>query len=431
MAANCDLSSQLVQKIRKNPIHSVLLDLGRAAVEAHVHKTDEFRKLIAYLLELADGRDRREPMIVPPGTARPVPKLRIAVEQCFGNYVDLHWFRLNKAINESGQPLLGLFPRFAASMSRVDPEDFGRLVQALVQSSPDTALLRVLHKSGGKLPRVGLPLFSRLAFAFRRELYFIIPPEWGTASGALRFVGDDLRRYCALCRTLRAICDEVEIDAPIRGTVFHRAMQADQIYPPLLATLNKTMAPTIGRAMELDPADGYVSATELDVQTAMPLEFTASAILARRGQKSLRRSLGQVYKNRCAITGTCPKDLLEVAYIVAFPRGDVNSSENAIMLRADLHTLWDLNLIGVEPETHTVHIAERLRGSVYENLEKRRLLDRSPGSRISEAALRERWDGFVQAHEVAQARPIKKKIARIRVVGDRDEAKATRVPASA
>ncbi len=51
-----------------------------AAKETKALNSPDFKKLAAYLLEQADGRDRREPWVNKPGTIRPVPKLRIALE---------------------------------------------------------------------------------------------------------------------------------------------------------------------------------------------------------------------------------------------------------------------------------------------------------------------------------------------------------------
>ena len=53
MPANCALPGAVLDQIRRMPIHTVLLDLGTSAREMNLHGTDEFRKLVAYLLEVA------------------------------------------------------------------------------------------------------------------------------------------------------------------------------------------------------------------------------------------------------------------------------------------------------------------------------------------------------------------------------------------
>ena len=58
-----------IEQMRRAPIHGVLLELCKAARESKLLLLPEFKKLVAYLLEQADGRDRREPWTQRPGAA--------------------------------------------------------------------------------------------------------------------------------------------------------------------------------------------------------------------------------------------------------------------------------------------------------------------------------------------------------------------------
>ncbi len=394
MTTNCELPGDVVQFIRKNPIHTVLFDFGHAAVQYNMHCTNEFKKLVAYVMELADGRDRREPWVNRANVARPVPKLRVAIDDCFAQYGDLQWFKLNKTTNQSGLPLTGLFPRMAASLARVDAGDFGRIVQALVSSNPDTALLRLFQENSGTVKAVGVELFSRLAFAFRRDLYFVIPREWGESSGALKFIDRDLRRYCAMCRTIRSVCDQLGLNSEIRGSIFMELLDKDPPPQELQIALGKAIGPTLARFAVLEPTDAFDATASGDDQIASPVEFAAKTIRARRGDRKLRNELLKAYGDKCAVSGKCPRDLLEVAYIVPFPSGHLHSVQNALLLRSDLHTLWDLNMIGVEPETMKIHIAPQLKETTYEQLAGRTLVSRRDGLTASQRALAERWEVF-------------------------------------
>lgn len=406
MSSNCELSAGAIDQIRRNPVHTVLLELGQAARDLNLHRTDDFKKLIAYLLELADGRDRREPWVNKPGIARPVPRLRVVLEKCFGQYADLQWFRLNKITNNSGMPLAGLFPRMAASVARVDSKEFARLIESLVSDSPDQSLLKLLHQHGGKIKGVGLELFSRLAHAFRRDLYFVLPREWADSSGCTAFIDGDMRKYCALCRTLRTVCDRLQISAEIRGSVFDKLMNTDPINEKLHEALHHALGPSLAKYMVLAPSDAYEARTGDDDHASMPIEFAAKAIRARRGLRRLRTMLLQAAGESCAITGACPSDLLEVAYIVPFPDGDVHSMGNTLLLRSDIHTLWDLNLVGIDPDAMEVRIAPRLHGTVYEKLDGRAVRTRPDGARASRSAMRDRWEHF---HATNEGREAKKK----------------------
>ncbi|MGI9013427.1 MAG: HNH endonuclease [Phycisphaerales bacterium] len=386
-------SVDLVDQLRRNAIHEVLRDLGVAGRDANLLNTPEFRKLLGYLTEVADGRDRREPMTAVPGTHRPQPRLRTLVNDAFGEYGDLTWFRLNKIANASRMQLTGQFPRMAASVGRLDGDNLADLVAALVSDAPDKRLLRMLNQRGGKVRNAGLELFTRLAYLFRPDLYFLIPNAWGEESGCTKFIGDDLRKYCALCRTLRTICDEVSFPAEIRGTLFNRAIEMDTVHPTLEAAINNSIGGALAWANVLEPAEGYIPNNGKE-EIGMPLEWSTAAIRVRRGDTRLRSQLMRLFRNQCAITGACPRDLLEVAYIAPYPAGDVHSPRNAILLRSDLHTLWDVNLLGVHPDSLEIQLHPRLAGSMYESLAGTRLATPSTGSRIDTVAMRERWEYF-------------------------------------
>lgn len=394
---------RLAEKLAPLPTHEVLRDLGRAALAGRVIGTGPYKKVVAFLLDSANGRDRREPWSSREGDVRPVPDLRIALEECFGVYADVHWFNLNKTANASGHPLLGLFPRMGATLAKVNVDDLAALVAALLTETPDAALLRLLQERGGRVPGVGVEVFSRLAFAHRRDLYFTIPKAWGEASGCFKFVGDDLRRYCELCRNLRTVCDDLGFPAPVRGSVLHHLLSLPHPPAELLAALHHAIGPSLSRFSALEPADAYEIPDGNDDLASLPMEFAAKTLRARRGERRLRQKLLKAGGDRCALTGSCLRDLLEVAYVLPFPTGEPHAPEAAFLVRSDVHTLWDLNLIGVEPSSRRVNIAPRLRETIYGKLAGRILARSERAPELDPSALEERWRLFISAHPDADA----------------------------
>lgn len=391
-------SAELVDQFRRNPMHEALRDLGSAARDVNLLGTPEFRKLLGYLTEHADGRDRREPAVDVPGSPRPQPRLRALINNAFGEYGDLTWFRLNKIANTSHLPLKGMFSRMAASIGRISCENIEYLVAALVSDAPDRKLLRLLNREGGRIRNAGLECFTRLTYLFRPDLYFVIPRSWGEQSGCLKFIGHDMRKYCALCRTLRNICDDVGFPSEVRATLFDQAVRMTPMHPKLEAAVNASIGGALAWANVLEPGEGYAPGQDRE-EIAMPLEVAATAIRVRRGDTHLRSQLRRFYHNRCAISGDCPADLLEVAYIAPYPAGDVHSPRNAILLRSDLHTLWDLNLIAADPDSLEVAIGDRLTGTYYETFAGRTFFPRADAARMDKAALRERWNVFLAAQK--------------------------------
>ena len=93
-----------------------------------------------------------------------------------------------------------------------------------------------------------------------------------------------------------------------------------------------------------------------------------ATIVRRQGQASFRAALLEAYSGRCAMTGCNVLDVLEAAHVYPYQGAATNSLTNGLLLRADVHTLFDLYLISVEPETKIVQTAPALRDTEYGRL---------------------------------------------------------------
>ncbi len=118
-------------------------------------------------------------------------------------------------------------------------------------------------------------------------------------------------------------------------------------------------------------------------------ERILSSLVVRRGQPAFRRHLLRAYKSRCAITGCDVEAVLEAAHIVPYKKGTKTDHPcNGLLLRADLHTLFDLGLMAVNVKTMKPVISPSLKGSAYESFSRKRIrLPKQPGSRPSLPAL--------------------------------------------
>lgn len=115
------------------------------------------------------------------------------------------------------------------------------------------------------------------------------------------------------------------------------------------------------------------------------------SIAQRRGQRAFRDALINAYGGRCAITGCDVLDVLEAAHIFPYLGPDTNKVDNGLLLRADLHTLFDCSLVGIDPTTLTVVVSEKLRASEYGVLHGRALRPpRQPAQAPSADALQQR-----------------------------------------
>lgn len=119
---------------------------------------------------------------------------------------------------------------------------------------------------------------------------------------------------------------------------------------------------------------------------------TFAAIVMRQGQPAFRKKLLEAYERRCALTGCPVEEVLEAAHICRYMGAQTNVVRNGLLLRADLHTLYDRALIAIDPASHELIVAPALRGSEYASIAGRTLrLPKDPMQRPSPDALHAHW----------------------------------------
>jgi hypothetical protein len=96
-------------------------------------------------------------------------------------------------------------------------------------------------------------------------------------------------------------------------------------------------------------------------------------IIKRRGHPEFRRTLLDAYDHQCPITSCNAPDALEACYIVPYRGKFTHHPSNGILLRADLHTLFDLGKFAIDTRTMTIIIADELLDSSYRILAGRPL----------------------------------------------------------
>jgi predicted restriction endonuclease len=112
-------------------------------------------------------------------------------------------------------------------------------------------------------------------------------------------------------------------------------------------------------------------------------------IVQRQGQPGFRRALLAAYGGKCAITGCAVEAALEAAHIQPYLGPHTNTVANGILLRADIHTLFDLHLLTIDPDTFKVRISPTLRDGHYNDLHGRKIaLPVKPEDRPDISALR-------------------------------------------
>lgn len=83
-------------------------------------------------------------------------------------------------------------------------------------------------------------------------------------------------------------------------------------------------------------------------------------IRPRLGQGTFRVLVTDIYQRRCAMTGEKALPVLEAAHIRPVSEGGAHRIDNGLLLRSDVHTLFDRGYVSVAPDLR-VRVSRRLR----------------------------------------------------------------------
>lgn len=122
-------------------------------------------------------------------------------------------------------------------------------------------------------------------------------------------------------------------------------------------------------------------------------KFARRLIAIRRGQSAFRDALVDAYDGRCAVTGSRVLAILEAAHIDRYFGDHTNRADNGLLLRADIHTLFDLQRIAVSA-SGTIEVAPSLKTTEYGAFAGEALrVPEDLASRPDAEALRRHWEG--------------------------------------
>jgi putative restriction endonuclease len=102
--------------------------------------------------------------------------------------------------------------------------------------------------------------------------------------------------------------------------------------------------------------------------------FGSPALVKRRiGQGGFRILVTDLYDRRCSVTGEATLPVLEAAHILPVSKGGIHTPENGLLLRSDIHTLFDLGYVTID-NAHKFVVSKTLRdawsnGRIYYDLQ--------------------------------------------------------------
>lgn len=128
-----------------------------------------------------------------------------------------------------------------------------------------------------------------------------------------------------------------------------------------------------------------------------------SLVTVRQGQGEFRDGLLVAYEGRCAVSGCTTVDALQAAHINDYDGPATNKLSNGLLLRADLHLLFDLGLMWID-ENYKVRFAAKLTDPGHCRLAGRTIrLPRRAGDWPSKDALRTHRENALKKQFAAES----------------------------
>jgi HNH endonuclease len=143
------------------------------------------------------------------------------------------------------------------------------------------------------------------------------------------------------------------------------------------------------RASSNPPISAPETLVEADASSGADRKRVQAMVTARPGQGAFRTALLSAYDCSCAISGWQCEDVCEAAHIISVEDLGTDDISNGLLLRADLHILFDEHLISVNPADFRVVVAEAVSWPLYAELsgQKLRHLPKSTAQWPSKEAL--------------------------------------------
>ena len=104
---------------------------------------------------------------------------------------------------------------------------------------------------------------------------------------------------------------------------------------------------------------------QLPLVASEPRFGQPTLVLPRLGQGTFRVFVTDIYERRCVVTGERTLPVLEAAHIKPYGQNGPHDPRNGLLLRSDLHTLFDRGYVTVTPERR-FEVSRRIRDE-FEN----------------------------------------------------------------
>jgi len=166
-------------------------------------------------------------------------------------------------------------------------------------------------------------------------------------------VGEDPVIGCLFVRDVRFFPDDRTADPPPEfAPNIVQGKSYDLAKPSVAPYFHDLLQLTLGASVEVDFSQPW--------HRPGPVFGDPRLAPYRLGQQSFKAVVLDAYHRRCAISGTHIPPVLQAAHIRPVTNGGEHRLDNGLLLRSDIHILFDRGYLGVDPQ-HCLRVSPRLR----------------------------------------------------------------------
>ncbi|MBT5215860.1 HNH endonuclease [Candidatus Woesearchaeota archaeon] len=200
--------------------------------------------------------------------------------------------------------------------------------------------------------------YNKLGFQTRTEFHISIANQFGVKQSYVKNMEDS---YDSIHENHRRGWHQRDL-RPAQQQIVDILSQKDEdeLFAMVKSLMNNNATAALTTLKYKTASDDWGEASDDDIN-----ELHKFVKRIRKGQPKFRKNLLKLYSSKCVITNCAIKEVLEAAHIEKHAETGINHSSNGLLLRSDIHSLFDSNKIKINPDDYTVEVDKSLKSSDY------------------------------------------------------------------
>ena len=228
--------------------------------------------------------------------------------------------------------------------------------------------------------------YKKLGFKTRTETHQSIAKQFNVKQSYVKNMEDS---YDAIHNNHRSGWHQRDL-RPAQQEIVNKFkdMSENELFEIVQSLINNNAKVALETLKEKTKKDDWGEATNDDLN-----ELHIFARRIRKGQPKFRKNLPKKYNQKCIITNCPIKEVLEAAHILRHSISGINDSSNGMLLRSDIHSLFDTDKIKINPQNYIIKVDSSLKDSEYRQFKGKKIKKDINGEYPSKRYLKIKYKG--------------------------------------